>query len=253
MTTAYFTVFYKTDPKHEFGEHVVAPTAEEAEAIVRARMPAGAELVGSVAVPARGEEPTELGDLAIPEFLQRRVTPESEAAVRRLNKQLSRRQLRRLPKSEQRRSSISAGPVLTDPVSIALKKEVETAARAKREERFARLRELKGDPMKPRKKAAPAKGKAPAKPKKKIDRLAELLDEPKAAPPAAPPAEGGPRAGSKLEAISVLLRRPEGCTTADVLKATGWPSVSMPAQAKALGVGLRKEKEGGAFRYFATV
>src|SRR5205807_246786 len=44
------------------------------------------------------------------------------------------------------------------------------------------------------------------------------------------------REGSKLEKIVGLLTRPEGCTTKDVLKATGWPSVSMPQQAEAAGI-----------------
>jgi hypothetical protein len=59
------------------------------------------------------------------------------------------------------------------------------------------------------------------------------------------------RPGSKAAAIVDLLRRPEGCTTADVLKATGWPAVSMPQQAKAAGLKLRSEKEGRVTRYWA--
>jgi hypothetical protein len=59
------------------------------------------------------------------------------------------------------------------------------------------------------------------------------------------------RPGSKAAAIADLLRRPEGCTTADVLKATGWPSVSLNQQATAAGLTLRKVKEGRITRYFA--
>lgn len=62
----------------------------------------------------------------------------------------------------------------------------------------------------------------------------------------------GARAGSKVEIIAGLLKRPEGCTTADVLKITGWPSVSMPAQAKAAGLTLQKEKDGSVTRYRAA-
>lgn len=58
--------------------------------------------------------------------------------------------------------------------------------------------------------------------------------------------------GSKVAAIGKLLLRPGGCTTADVLAATGWPSVSMPQQAKAAGLRLRKEKDGKVSRYFGT-
>jgi hypothetical protein len=65
-------------------------------------------------------------------------------------------------------------------------------------------------------------------------------------------ATGGPREGSKTALIAGLLTRKQGCTTADVLKATGWPAVSMPQQAKAVGVGLRKEKDGKVSRYWAA-
>lgn len=58
--------------------------------------------------------------------------------------------------------------------------------------------------------------------------------------------------GTKLALIVDLLKRKQGCTTADVLKATDWPSVSMPQQAKAAGLKLRKEKEKGKpTRYYA--
>ena len=60
---------------------------------------------------------------------------------------------------------------------------------------------------------------------------------------------GTVRAGSKLEAIVGLLKRPEGCTTKDVLDVTGWPSVSMPQQAKAAGLALQKAKDGNVTRY----
>jgi len=71
-----------------------------------------------------------------------------------------------------------------------------------------------------------------------------------------PPAKPGeapspaPSGRSKVHVISALLQRPEGCTTKEVLAATGWPSVSMPAQAKAAGLILTKEKRDGATRYF---
>lgn len=62
----------------------------------------------------------------------------------------------------------------------------------------------------------------------------------------------GARPGSKVELVAKLLQRPQGCTTADVLKATGWPSVSMPQQAKAAGLTLKKEKDGKVTRYRAA-
>ncbi len=59
--------------------------------------------------------------------------------------------------------------------------------------------------------------------------------------------------GTKTELIAGLLKRKGGCTSADVLKATGWPAVSMPQQAKAAGLKLRKEKaKGEPTRYYAA-
>lgn len=60
------------------------------------------------------------------------------------------------------------------------------------------------------------------------------------------------RPDSKLAIVVSLLTRKEGCTTADVLAATGWPTVSMPQQAKAAGLVLSKEKDGAVFRYRGT-
>jgi len=57
---------------------------------------------------------------------------------------------------------------------------------------------------------------------------------------------------SKTAMVGQLLLRKEGCTTADILAATKWPSVSVPAQAKAVGLGLRKEKDGKVTRYFGV-
>jgi hypothetical protein len=61
-----------------------------------------------------------------------------------------------------------------------------------------------------------------------------------------------PSGKTKAEMIGELLKRKSGCTTADVLAATGWPAVSMPQQATQLGLKLRKEKKPGEVtRYFA--
>ena len=57
---------------------------------------------------------------------------------------------------------------------------------------------------------------------------------------------------TKRDICAALLLRKSGCTTADILEATGWPSVSVPAIAKASGITLRKEKDGRAQRYFGT-
>lgn len=61
-----------------------------------------------------------------------------------------------------------------------------------------------------------------------------------------------PTERSKVHVIGDLLKRPEGCTTTDVLAATGWPSVSMPAQAKLAGLVLRKEKVGKITTYYGS-
>lgn len=62
---------------------------------------------------------------------------------------------------------------------------------------------------------------------------------------------GGPRKGSKTEGIHKLLTRAKGCTAAEVRELTGWPSVSMPAMAKACGLKLRRDKvKGASTQYF---
>ncbi len=71
------------------------------------------------------------------------------------------------------------------------------------------------------------------------------------APKAKKPASEA-RKGSKTAAIGALLTRKGGCTTEDILKATGWPSVSVPQQARACGLKLRKEKDGKVSRYFGS-
>ncbi len=72
--------------------------------------------------------------------------------------------------------------------------------------------------------------------------------------PAKPPGSAGTKPmGIKTAIVAELLTRPGGCTTADILSATGWPSVSCPAMAKAAGLVLRKEKvPGQATRYFGA-
>lgn len=88
--------------------------------------------------------------------------------------------------------------------------------------------------------------KAKAKTKKKPAAKAKTKPKNKTAA-----SKGDARTGSKLEMVGKLLTREGGCTTADILKATGWPAVSVPAQAKALGLTLKKEKVDGVFRYSA--
>lgn len=99
-------------------------------------------------------------------------------------------------------------------------------------------------PKKPTPAKTSTKPEAPAKSKAKTS---------DAKPEVAASTAAGPRAGSKTAIIAELLQRSNGCTTADVLEATGWPTVSMPQQAKAAGLKLRKDKvKGENTRYFGT-
>lgn len=57
---------------------------------------------------------------------------------------------------------------------------------------------------------------------------------------------------SKIQVVADLLLQAGGCTTADILAATGWPSVSVPKQAQLAGLVLRKEKVDKVMRYWGT-
>lgn len=72
---------------------------------------------------------------------------------------------------------------------------------------------------------------------------------PRAARTAAATTERGP---NKREIAAALLTRPEGTTAKEILDATGWPAVSVPAIAKASKLALRQTKDGKATRYFGT-
>lgn len=107
---------------------------------------------------------------------------------------------------------------------------------------------VKTTKTKPAAKKATAKKTAKAKPAKKAKAAAKKT----ASKPKGKKADGA-RDGSKLALIAGLLQRKEGCTNAEALKVTGWPTLSMPQQAKAAGLKLRKEKEKGEpTRYFGT-
>ena len=96
---------------------------------------------------------------------------------------------------------------------------------------------------------------APAKPKKeRAMRKSSATTKSKArtAVKAAATKAAKPGEKTKVELIADLLRRKSGCTTKDVLAACNWPAVSMPQQAKAAGIKLRKVKEGKITRYFAA-
>lgn len=62
---------------------------------------------------------------------------------------------------------------------------------------------------------------------------------------------GTKRKASKVATIAKLLTRAKGCTRADVLKATKWPSVSMQQQARAAGIKLRIDDSKTPYVYRA--
>lgn len=173
-----------------------------------------------------------------------------------------------------------------DPEAKKLRREIEAAAKKKQAERFARLNEEKqlrakqahkpegtDDMTKTATQQETAMSKTNTKKTSKADQVAArrtrraAVKGPKAAggkkaakakartPAAAKAASDAPKAirpGSKLEIVVGLLKRKEGCTTAEVLAACHWPAVSMPQQAKAAGLTLRQEKQGKVTRYWGS-
>lgn len=83
----------------------------------------------------------------------------------------------------------------------------------------------------------------------KFNRLTKVKKEPKETNMPKPKVAN---ADTKRAIVAGLLKRKNGCTSDDVKKATGWPSVSMPAIAKACGLKLTKEKTDKGFRYYGT-
>lgn len=60
------------------------------------------------------------------------------------------------------------------------------------------------------------------------------------------------RKGTKLARIVGLLKRPGGVTRKQVMKAVGWPSVSLHQQAANAGLKLAVRKVEGVKRYSAA-
>lgn len=69
----------------------------------------------------------------------------------------------------------------------------------------------------------------------------------RAAKPARQPREGG-----KREIVAQMLQRADGATTRELLDATGWPAMSVPAMARASNLALRTEKRDGRTVYYGT-
>jgi len=228
----------------------------------------------------------------IPDMLNRwlAMTPEAWAANVKAREKINRAQnkgeVRELPKAERRKAGSLLLPRSMDDTARAILKEQRVLAEKKKQERFARLRELKEEKMAqkigPREqalrdaRASQTRGKRslettpvrPAQPtaeavnqeqdmaatKKKTAKTSKARTSVKGKTKPAKTAEattGGVRPGSKLEIIVGLLKRPEGCTTKEALAATGWPSLSFNQQAKAAGLTIRKEKQGSTTRYWA--
>ncbi len=192
-------------------------------------------------------------DIDIPDFL--RIPQEQRRAAWRGRKLTSPRDQKVPAKDE-------------DAATKALRRETAVAEEAKKAARFARLNELKQErttamktPTKKlskseqvaslRTRGAEAKGPKPAKKAAAVKKTAKTRAR---MPTAAKPANDAPkvvRTGSKLEIVVGLLKRKEGCTSAEILAATDWPAVSVPQQARAAGLTLRQEKDGKVTRYWA--
>jgi len=67
------------------------------------------------------------------------------------------------------------------------------------------------------------------------------------------PAVNQARPGSKAHRIGEMLLRPEGVTGREICSEMGWPSVSIPAQARAAGLTVTSQRMGRTVRYYAQV
>lgn len=88
--------------------------------------------------------------------------------------------------------------------------------------------------------------------------LATATKGPAASPakPAAQGANGGPRAGSKLEMLLALLKRPEGASIEALAKATGWQAHSVRGAIagtikKKLGHDVKSERRDNGERIYS--
>ena len=134
------------------------------------------------------------------------------------------------------------------------------ADKAKAKERKAMASQLGMAPTDMKKAGAKLKSEVKAKPTKtaktKTVKPVKAKAEKATTKPvkvAKPRKDGEPRPGSKAALVGDLLRRKNGCTAAEAMKAAEWPSISMPAAAKAAGLKLRKEKKPGEVtRYYGS-
>jgi hypothetical protein len=60
------------------------------------------------------------------------------------------------------------------------------------------------------------------------------------------------RRGTKAHRIGEMLLRPEGVTGREIMAEMNWPSVSVPAQARAAGIAVVSQRTGREVRYYAA-
>lgn len=162
----------------------------------------------------------------------------------------------RIEKMLARKSGAASQPPLEGKAALAAIKQAEPLPRSRlravgvnderrigmsKLEQLRAMREKEASKAKPKKRGRPPKeAKAPkeAKPKRNGNATPRKRD------------------GSKTQAVAALLKRAKGASRAEILEATGWPSVSVQAMADAAGLKLstnKKEKEKGEpLRYFGS-
>jgi hypothetical protein len=57
---------------------------------------------------------------------------------------------------------------------------------------------------------------------------------------------------TKVARIGEMLMQPNGVTRKELLKFSGWPTMSVPQQARANGLVVRRRKVGTTMRYFGS-
>jgi hypothetical protein len=224
--------------------------------------------IGRILKPARTIE-TPSGARRHPNTLPKTMTPEAWAILREIEKREKEKTAARIAELKERRTtmvqkpgekelalramreaSAARKPIQPPPMKAVRDQALAVEAKLKPEPKAAAPEANKetDDMAKTAKKTASKAAPKAAKPAQKPARAAKK----KAAPEAAKPREAnGARPGSKLAMVVELLKQPGGTTAAEVKKVTGWPSVSMPAQAKAAGLTLKKEEVDGVTRYSA--
>lgn len=111
------------------------------------------------------------------------------------------------------------------------------------------------DAPKPVKSTKSTKSKGSKPPMKKVAKKVAAAPKTKKVAAAAPKKRAKKANGetSKTKIIADLLTRKSGCTRQEIKDATGWPTVSVQAMAKANGLKLRQDKKPGSVtRYFAS-